>query len=67
MVCFKSFASYCTVVACWVLLARCALAGDDGATSVPENTAQADESGLRVEIPWIRGAFRHVLDPPGMM
>lgn len=27
---------------------------------------QRHETDKRVEIPWVKGAFRHVLDPPGM-
>jgi hypothetical protein len=38
---------------------------DEGAMTSPSNTRREEKSGT-VGIPWIVGAFRHVLDPPGM-
>jgi len=56
----------CVLLACLFLSVEQALTDDAGKPCSKEDAVQVKGSGKRIEIPWIKGAFKHVLDPPGM-
>ncbi len=61
----KSVVPFSAGVVCWFLFVQSVPADNSAAESPSKIAARSDGSSNRVEIPWVKGAFRHVLDPPG--
>lgn len=58
--------SLLAVSICLVVAAGCNLPDDSGTSFSARGFRDNGSHDRRVEIPWIKGAFKHVLDPPGM-
>ncbi len=54
------------VILCLCTAGGCGLPRQGGASTARPDATQGGSTGKPVEIPWISGAFKHVLDPPGM-